>query len=100
MLFALGTRKRLQVRHGPQIFVWSVERFELLLRYLTQKKGNLGTTKTLLGEISDHTNQITLFTLWTITEGIAGILGALIGGYLCRPASTLFFPAHSLICLL
>eukprot|EP01127_Copromyxa_protea_P007866 TRINITY_DN1787_c0_g1_i2.p1 TRINITY_DN1787_c0_g1~~TRINITY_DN1787_c0_g1_i2.p1 ORF type:complete len:299 (-),score=43.41 TRINITY_DN1787_c0_g1_i2:907-1803(-) len=54
--------------------------------------GNLGATKSVLGEISDGTNQITLFSLWTVAEGIAGVFGALIGGYLCRPATQ--YPDH------
>lgn len=51
--------------------------------------GILGATKTYIGEISDGSNQIKIFTIWTVTEGIAGIFGAIIGGYLCRPAGSM-----------
>eukprot|EP01125_Pyxidicula_operculata_P013543 TRINITY_DN4499_c0_g1_i2.p1 TRINITY_DN4499_c0_g1~~TRINITY_DN4499_c0_g1_i2.p1 ORF type:complete len:375 (-),score=72.57 TRINITY_DN4499_c0_g1_i2:663-1787(-) len=48
--------------------------------------GNLGVTKSYLSTVTDSTNQPIVFSLWAFTEGAAGIVGSMVGGFLCRPS--------------
>jgi len=47
--------------------------------------GNTGIAKTMLGEITDKTNQARAFSLFGLTWSIGGIVGPLIGGLLSKP---------------
>ncbi|KAF9436775.1 hypothetical protein BGZ76_003006 [Entomortierella beljakovae] len=48
--------------------------------------GNVGVAKSMLGEISDKTNQSQAFSVFGFAWGIGMIVGPVLGGYLANPA--------------
>ncbi|KAF9959832.1 hypothetical protein BGZ65_000019 [Modicella reniformis] len=49
---------------------------------------NVGVAKSMLGELSDHTNQSQVFSIFGFAWGIGVIVGPALGGYLANPAKT------------
>ncbi|KAI9355683.1 major facilitator superfamily domain-containing protein [Zopfochytrium polystomum] len=50
--------------------------------------GNVGVAKSLLGEITDATNQTKAFSLFGLMWSIGMICGPILGGFLANPATT------------
>eukprot|EP01113_Clastostelium_recurvatum_P032735 TRINITY_DN4241_c0_g1_i7.p1 TRINITY_DN4241_c0_g1~~TRINITY_DN4241_c0_g1_i7.p1 ORF type:complete len:637 (-),score=160.86 TRINITY_DN4241_c0_g1_i7:97-2007(-) len=64
-------------------FVWAV-----VARFLAGGlNGNVGVAKSMLGEITDTTNQAKAFSYFGLSWGVGGVLGPLVGGYLSFPAT-------------
>ncbi|KAL2916902.1 hypothetical protein HK105_203690 [Polyrhizophydium stewartii] len=51
--------------------------------------GNVGVAKSVLGEITDETNQARAFSLFGLMFSIGMIIGPMLGGFLAHPAETM-----------
>ncbi|EIW57761.1 MFS general substrate transporter [Trametes versicolor FP-101664 SS1] len=48
--------------------------------------GNIGVTKSMMAEITDHTNRVQAFAFFPMSWQVGGTLGPIIGGVFARPA--------------
>ncbi|OZJ06400.1 hypothetical protein BZG36_00665 [Bifiguratus adelaidae] len=48
--------------------------------------GNVGVAKSVLGEITDHTNQARAFSVFGLCWGVGMVAGPILGGFLAEPA--------------
>ncbi|KAJ9059625.1 hypothetical protein DSO57_1000582 [Entomophthora muscae] len=59
----------------------------LVTRFLAGSlNGNVGVLRTIVGEITDHTNRADAFSYVALTFGIGLIVGPVLGGFLTNPA--------------
>jgi MFS family permease len=51
--------------------------------------GNIGVIRTMTGEMSDKSNRALAFSYLPMVAGLGGIFGAIVGGFLSKPAESL-----------